>query len=119
VLLVEDNADAAEMLALLLALQGHEVVRASDGTEALEQARVASPDVVLCDIGLPGAMSGYDVARALRAAPESRHARLIALTGYGQEQDRRRALEAGFDVHVSKPLDPARIGELIGTSEAR
>jgi PAS domain S-box-containing protein len=119
VLLVEDNADAAEMLALLLELQGHEVVRASDGTEALEQARVASPDVVLCDIGLPGAMSGYDVARALRAAPESRHARLIALTGYGQEQDRRRALEAGFDVHVSKPLDPARIGELIGTSEAR
>lgn len=104
-LVIEDHQDAAESLALLLKLGGHETEVAFDAGEGLEKARRFRPEVVLCDIGLPGAMDGYDVARALRADPELRSAFLIALTGYGQEEDRRRALEAGFDAHLTKPAD--------------
>lgn len=103
-LLIEDHVDAAESLAMLLELIGHEVEVAFDGVSGLEKARASHPEVVLCDIGLPG-MDGYAVARALRAAPETSTAFLIALTGYGQEDDRRRALEAGFDAHLLKPVD--------------
>jgi two-component system CheB/CheR fusion protein len=103
-LLIEDHVDAAESLAMLLELIGHEVEVAFDGAGGLEKARTLSPEVVLCDIGLPG-MDGYAVARALRAAPETRSTFLIALTGYGQDDDRRRALEAGFDAHLVKPVD--------------
>ena len=104
-LVIEDHEDAAESLALLLKLGGHEVEFALDAARGLEAARRFRPDVVLCDIGLPGAMDGYDVARALRADPELSSAFLIALTGYGQEEDRCRALEAGFDAHLTKPAD--------------
>ena len=108
-LVIEDHVDAAESLAALLRLSEHEVEVAFDAASGLERARSFSPEVVLCDIGLPGAVDGYGVARALRAAPETRSAFLIALTGYGQEEDRRLALEAGFDAHLTKPAD---LGEL-------
>ena len=104
-LVIEDNVDAAESLALLLQLAGHEAEVAFDGASGLEKARSFRPDIVLCDIGLPGGLDGHGVARALRADPELRSAFLIALTGYGQEEDRRRALEAGFDAHLTKPAD--------------
>ena len=104
VLLVEDNADAAESTKLVLELMGHIVTHASDGNEAITLARRLHPDVVLCDIGLPG-MSGYEVAAKLRQ--ESKDCRLIALTGYGQQEDHHRAKGAGFDLHLTKPVDPA------------
>jgi CheY-like chemotaxis protein len=102
---IEDNVDAAESLGLLLELIGHQADVAFDGAAGLAAARRRVPDVVLCDIGLPGALDGYAVARAFRADPELRPAFLIALTGYGREEDRRRALEAGFDTHLTKPAD--------------
>jgi CheY-like chemotaxis protein len=102
---VEDHEDAAESLALLLRLVGHQVEVAFDAGEGLEKARWFRPEVILCDIGLPGTMDGYDLAEAFRADPQMRAAYLIALTGYGQEEDRRRALEAGFDAHLTKPAD--------------
>ncbi|HEY0512605.1 MAG TPA: chemotaxis protein CheB [Thermoanaerobaculia bacterium] len=104
-LVIEDNVDAAESLGLLLRLAGHEAEVALEAVEGLEKARRSPPEVVLCDIGLPGSMDGYAVARAFRADPALRGAFLIALTGYGQEEDRRRALEAGFDAHLTKPAD--------------
>jgi signal transduction histidine kinase/CheY-like chemotaxis protein len=104
-LVIEDNVDAAESLALLLDLAGHETEVAFDGSSGVEKARSFHPDVVLCDIGLPGGLDGHGVARAFRADPELRSAFLIALTGYGQEEDRRRALDAGFDAHLTKPAD--------------
>jgi CheY-like chemotaxis protein len=104
-LVIEDHVDAAESLALLLQLIGHETEVAFDATQGLEAARRFRPEVVLCDIGLPGAMDGYAAARAFRADPELRPVFLIALTGYGQEEDRRKALEAGFDAHLTKPAD--------------
>ena len=104
-LIIEDNVDAAESLSLLLQLTGHEADVAFDGSAGLEKARASRPEVVLCDIGLPGHLDGYGVARAFRADPELRSAFLIALTGYGQEEDRRRALDAGFDAHLTKPAD--------------
>jgi CheY-like chemotaxis protein len=101
---VEDNIDAAASIAMLLELAGHEVAVAHDGARGLALARDLRPSVVLCDIGLPGAMDGYAVARALRAEPASKDTRLVALSGYGQEEDKRRSLEAGFDAHVTKPV---------------
>jgi len=91
VLVVEDNADARESLALLLRMGGHEVLVAQDGAEGLRLASSARPDVALVDVGLPD-LSGYEMARRLRASPESAQLRLVALTGYGGEQDRRLAL---------------------------
>lgn len=104
-LVIEDNVDAAESLAMLLQLSGHEAEVAFDGASGIEKARSFHPDVVLCDIGLPGGLDGHGVARAFRADPDLKSAFLIALTGYGQEEDRRRALEAGFDAHLTKPAD--------------
>jgi PAS domain S-box-containing protein len=104
ILVIEDNQDAAETLKMLLELSGHAVAVAHSGTEGVEQARRHKPEVVLCDVGLPG-MNGYEVARALRADPELRSAYLIAMTGYGQDEDKRQALEAGFDHHITKPTD--------------
>ena len=106
ILIVEDNVDAAESLRLFLVLTGHAVTVAHDGPEGVAQARETQPEVVLCDIGLPGEMDGYAVARALRRDPELAFTRLIALTGYGQAEDRRLASEAGFDLHLTKPTDP-------------
>jgi len=104
-LVIEDNVDAAESLGMLLELIGHQADVAFDGAAGLAAARRLPPDVVLCDIGLPGALDGYAVARAFRADPDLRAAFLIALTGYGREEDRKRALEAGFDTHLTKPAD--------------
>jgi PAS domain S-box-containing protein len=112
VLLVEDNDDARQMLQAALALGGHEVRAAPDGESALALAAESSPDVALIDLGLPD-ISGYEVARRLRAAGGGRMT-LIALTGYGQAADRRRALEAGFDAHLTKPVTPERLQQAIG-----
>jgi signal transduction histidine kinase/CheY-like chemotaxis protein len=112
VLVVDDNHDAAESLGELVALLGHEVEIAYDGRSAIEMARERRPDVVLCDIGLPE-MTGYDVARALRAEHDGT-LRLVAVSGYAQVEDVRRARDSGFDAHVPKPPDPERIEGLLG-----
>jgi PAS domain S-box-containing protein len=104
ILVVDDNADGAKGLARLLKLLGHDVRTASDGPEAIEAARAYRPDIVLLDIGLPG-IDGYEVARRLREDERCRSSVIIAVSGYGQEEDRRRAREAGFDHHLVKPID--------------
>jgi CheY-like chemotaxis protein len=111
VLVVDDNRDAAESLAQLVALLGHEVEVAYDGPTAIARARERRPHVVLCDLGLPG-MTGHDVARALRDLHEQ-GVRLVALSGYGQPEDVRGAIEAGFDRHVTKPADPRVLEQLL------
>jgi len=108
VLLIDDNLDAAESLAQLLALSGHDARTAGDGAHALELAEDFRPEIVFCDLGLPG-MSGYEVARHLRAMPFGRDMVLAALTGYGQPGDREKTAQAGFDAHLVKPVDPAVI----------
>lgn len=112
VLIVEDNEDAREMLRFALELDGHRVETAGDGVRAVEIAVETRPEVALVDIGLPG-LNGYDVARQIRAALGP-GIRLIALTGYGQAEDRRRAREAGFDAHLVKPLDPETLSRILG-----
>jgi CheY-like chemotaxis protein/anti-sigma regulatory factor (Ser/Thr protein kinase) len=114
ILVVDDNVDSAESMAFLLKFSGHEVQIAHDGPSAIETALLFLPQVLLLDIGLPG-MSGYEVARRLRERPEMRNAALLALTGYGQEEDRRRSKEAGFDHHLVKPVDPKLLETLIGS----
>ena len=112
ILIVEDNADAAESLRLLLTILAHEAIVARTGEEGVKLAFEFKPDVVICDIDLPG-MDGYAVAGALRAAPEIRAARLIAMTGYGQEEDHKHAERAGFDHHITKPADPEMLEQLL------
>jgi two-component system CheB/CheR fusion protein len=112
VLVVEDNRDAAETLREVMLSVGHEVAVAYDGREAIERARAFHPDVVLCDIGLPGA-DGYAVARALRADPDLASTYLVALTGYALPEDARRALSAGFDRHLGKPTAIETIQEIV------
>ncbi|QBI02160.1 response regulator [Pseudoduganella albidiflava] len=104
VLLIEDNDDGREMMAMMLSCYGYEVRHAADGLQGLDVARDYRPGVALVDIGLPG-IDGYEVARRLRADPDMRHIRLIALTGYGLAEDQRRVLDAGFDMHLVKPVD--------------
>ncbi len=108
ILVVEDNLDSAESLRMFLELVGHGVTLAHTGPDGVEAAKALRPDVVLCDIGLPG-MDGFAVAGTLRRHPETAATRLIAVTGYGQEEDRRRALSAGFDIHLVKPVDPQKL----------
>ena len=112
VLVVDDNLDAAESTAAFLRLEGHEVKTVSDGNEALSSVRVYAPHVIVLDIGLPG-LDGYAVARQLRERGDTSHTLLIALTGYGQREDRDRALGAGFDYHFVKPTDPRLIQRAI------
>jgi CheY-like chemotaxis protein len=112
VLLVEDNVDAAESMRVLLELGGHHVEVVHNGKEALPLAREFHPEVVLCDIGLPG-LDGYAVARAIREDPSVPTPHMIAITGYGRDEDVRLALEAGFDQHLTKPVDFARLDELL------
>jgi len=112
IVVVEDNADARQMLAMLLTLAGHEVHEARDGLEGIEVTESRDPDIVFVDVGLPG-LDGYEVARRLRAGPRGSERLLVALTGYGQPEDRRRALDAGFDDHLVKPIDPARLSGVI------
>jgi len=112
VLLVEDNRDTAESLTMLLDLYGHRVRTVYDGVAALDAASAEAPDVMLVDIGLPG-MDGYEVARRIRRETRLRDVTLIALTGYGRDEDRRQALAAGFDHHLVKPVNPDKLNELV------
>jgi PAS domain S-box-containing protein len=112
ILLVDDNGDAAEMLAMLLRLKGHEVRTAYDGPTALDAVRARAPDVVLCDIGMPG-MDGLQVARCMREDFGLKQTLLVALTGYGQDDDRRRTQEAGFNAHLVKPVDLNELQDLL------
>ena len=112
VLIADDNRDAADSLSLLLELSGHEVRVAHLGQSALSMAQTFRPDVALLDIGMPD-LSGYEVARALRQEPWATGLQLIALTGWGQDGDRRSAMEAGFDHHLTKPIDSDQLGRLI------
>ena len=114
VLVIEDNVDAAETLRQVLELNDQEVAVAHDGLEGLEKARALKPDVVLCDIGLPG-LSGYEVARRIRSDPTLRPT-LVALTGYALADDQRRAFEAGFDHHLAKPFELAALERVLAGS---
>ena len=115
VLLVDDNEDAATMLALVLEALGCRVIVEHNSMQALERARAERPDVCLLDIGLPE-MDGNELAARLRSMPETQDALLIAVTGYGREEDRQRTRSAGFDHHLVKPLDTARLAQLIADS---
>jgi CheY-like chemotaxis protein len=116
VLVVDDNRDGAESLALLIGLTGHEVRTAHDGPAALAEARRFLPRVAFLDIGLPG-MNGYELARAFRADPQLREVLLVAVTGWGSEEDKQRSREAGFDVHLTKPASVERVLQVL--AEAR
>ena len=113
VLVVEDSDDARQSLRLLLEMAGHQVEACEDGPSGLARLRAFRPDVALIDLGLPG-MDGYALAREARGRPETCAIRLVAVTGYGQAEDRRRALAAGFDLHVTKPVDASMLDEMLG-----
>jgi PAS domain S-box-containing protein len=113
ILAVDDNRDSADSLAMMLRMMGHETRTAYDGLEAVQAAATYRPDVVLLDIGLPK-MNGYEVARHIRQQPWGQRMILIAQTGWGQEEDKRRALEAGFDQHLTKPVEAAVLETLLG-----
>jgi CheY-like chemotaxis protein len=114
VLVVDDNADTAASLSTMLRIMGHDVCTAHDGAQAVDAAAAYRPDMVLLDIGLPK-LNGYEAARRIREQPWGKAMKLIALTGWGQEEDRRRAKEAGFDEHVVKPVEPAALEQLLVT----
>jgi CheY-like chemotaxis protein len=105
VLVVEDNEDAADALRMFLELLEHEVQVVDSASAAVQIAKSWQPQIVLSDIGLPGEMDGYGLARTLRAVPGGGEIFLVALSGYGREQDKERAREAGFDEHLTKPVD--------------
>jgi CheY-like chemotaxis protein len=113
VLLIEDNVDTCESLSVALGLIGHQVCTAHDGKTGIATAHELKPDVVLCDIGLPD-IDGYEVARMLRWDKTLRSTRLIALSGYARPEDKRRAKEAGFDAHISKPPELEELTEMLG-----
>jgi len=117
VLVVEDNVDVADSLVLVLELKGHEVRTAANGFAAVDLASVFVPDVAFVDLGLPG-LDGYEVARRLRQQPTCRHTLVVALSGYGREDDKQRAREAGFDHHLTKPVDPSAIEALLAARAA-
>jgi CheY-like chemotaxis protein len=112
VLVVDDNEDSAESLALLLRLGGHLVETAHDGEAALEVADRFQPDAILLDLGMPR-LNGYEVCERIRMQPWGQSVLMIAQTGWGQAQDRARTLEAGFDAHLTKPIDPAVVQEML------
>jgi signal transduction histidine kinase/ActR/RegA family two-component response regulator len=118
VLIVEDNLDAAEMLDMAVSSLGHVTRIAHDGGAAISTATEFAPDVIFLDIGLP-VMNGYGVARALRERPEFNHVHIAAVTGWGQDDDRRKARDAGFDSHFTKPLSPDVLGEVLSTIAQR
>jgi CheY-like chemotaxis protein len=113
----DDNADAATSLATLLKLSGHRVAIANDGHQAVEIVQRFQPDLVILDLGMPG-LNGIEAARKIRALPCGRNVRLVALTGWGQEVDRQRTREAGFDWHLVKPVAPSQLAEVLRTCEA-
>lgn len=113
VLLIEDNEDSAEMLRQLLSLSGHDVHVAFTGEEGIVMARNQEPDVILCDIGLPHGVTGLDVARALRSDDRTAKVHLVAISGYGRPEDRRSATEAGFDEHLTKPVNLDQLARIL------
>ncbi len=113
ILIVDDNTDAAESLGLILRVKGYEVALAAEGRSALQRLQEFNPEVVLLDIGLPG-WDGIEVARRIRQLPRGKNVRVVALTGWGQEQDRRRTEEAGFDGHLTKPVGTEQLLAMIG-----
>ena len=112
ILVIEDNDDAREMLSQLVRLLGHDVHEAADGLSGVEAALRLFPDITLVDIGLPG-VDGYEVAQRIRKDPRGQALRLVAITGYGRREDRERALAAGYDDHVVKPVEPARLAAVL------
>jgi CheY-like chemotaxis protein/anti-sigma regulatory factor (Ser/Thr protein kinase) len=119
VLLIDDNADAAETLRDILESFGHEVTVALDGTSGIQRARETRPDVVICDLGLPD-LNGYDVARALRQDAALRSTRLIALSGYGYPEDKQRSLGSGFELHFTRPAPLDELAAaIVGSSSPR
>jgi CheY-like chemotaxis protein len=116
-LVVDDNRDLAESLAMVLRLWGHDVAVAFDGPEALRAARDRLPEVIFLDIGLP-LLDGFEVARQLRSEPKTRQVRIIAVTGYGREEDRQRSRDVGIDLHLTKPVDPTMLQRLLLEEEA-
>jgi two-component system CheB/CheR fusion protein len=115
ILVVDDNVDAADSLSMILELLGHQTKTVYLGQDAIGAAEIWKPDVLICDIGLPGGMDGYDVARQFRANPSLRDVHLIALTGWGQAEDRRKALDAGFDLHLTKPVSPDHLESVLAS----
>ena len=118
ILVADDNRDAAASLATLLTLDGHEIAVAHDGEAALASAEAFRPDVALLDIGMPN-LNGYEVAQSIRAAQWGRSMLLVAVTGWGQSEDKRRAHEAGFDHHFTKPLDFDAFGTFLNDALTR
>ena len=116
ILVVEDNADTRHVLKFMLEIEGAQVEAVESGHDAVLRADALRPHIVLCDIGLPD-MDGLEVARRMRASSWATSTRLIALTGYGQPEDIRHALEAGFDAHLTKPINLDQLLSLIGESE--
>ena len=114
VLVVDDHVDGATSMCRLLRVLGHEAHQANDGVEGLTAAAELHPDVVLLDIAMPK-LNGYEVARRLRAEPWGRHMLLIAVTGWGQDSDKQRASEAGFDFHLTKPVDVAELTRVLAS----
>jgi CheY-like chemotaxis protein len=112
VLVVDDSADAAASLMTLLELAGHEVRTASDGAEAIEQACEFCPDIIFMDLGMPR-VDGVEATRRIRALPQGRNVRIIALTGWGQEADRERTRSAGMDDHIVKPVSPEALQRIL------
>ncbi len=112
ILVVDDNHDAAMSLAMMLEIMGNETQTAHDGLEALEIAESFAPDLVMLDIGMPK-LNGYETARRIRQQPWGRGMKLVALTGWGQDEDRRKSEEAGFNSHMVKPIDPTALDQLL------
>ena len=119
VLVIEDNPDSAESMQMLLEIFGHKVAVAHSGGRGVELAKGFRPDIVLCDLGLPGEMNGFDVARALRGDPAITGAFLVALTGYGRDEDRRQSESAGFDLHLTKPVSPEDLEKVLSATPGR
>jgi CheY-like chemotaxis protein len=117
VVVADDNRDGAEIMALLLNLSGYEVYIAHSGTEALALAAQHRPSIAILDIGMPG-MNGYEVATRIRDEPWGAGIQLIAVTGWGQDEDKRKALDAGFDHHLTKPIDPDELQRLMTPAPA-
>ena len=117
ILVIEDNVDAADVVGRVLGRFGHRVTTEIDGRAGIETARRTRPDVVLCDLGLPYGVTGYDVAAALRDDPETTAIRLVALSGYGRPEDKTRSVEAGFDDHLTKPVGLEELRRALGTAD--
>ena len=118
ILVADDNVDSATSLAMFLEMLGNDVRTANDGMEAVDVAAQFKPDVILLDIGMPK-LNGYNACRSIRQQPWAAKAFIIALTGWGQDEDRRRSLEAGFNHHLVKPMDPAVLEELLAEQQAQ